>query len=232
MTESRAHVQLGPQPGKCCKMLSNQLSQRKRKIWEEQVPRRTTLSCLGAATHGRANPALTASTCWQLRLSSKTHVGGGRCNFVGYNKMTVNGMIIYLKPQFIKLVKQLLVVNQSLVEQLLWSWKTEVQIAKAHVLEEALKALWVHVTGVLRQKGEDKTISGPLSRPKGNIDLKLSCLFFFSLLFHIPSQLLQHVLPHRVHPQILWVSTQCIELETLPAISLLLLKASLIYSLL
>lgn len=33
--------------------------------------------------------------------------------------MTVNGIIIYLKPQVIKLVKQLLVVNQSLVEQLL-----------------------------------------------------------------------------------------------------------------
>lgn len=31
--------------------------------------------------------------------------------------MTVNGIIIYLKPQVIKLVKQLLVVNQSLVEQ-------------------------------------------------------------------------------------------------------------------
>lgn len=93
------------------------------------------------------------------------------------------------------------------MQRLSWRRKGEVQVAKACILKESLEeAVWVHVTGVLSQREEDKTLSGPLSRPKGNINLKLRCLSYFFLSIFPPRS--QYMLSLCVHPKTLWVSTR------------------------
>lgn len=97
--------------------------------------------------------------------------------------------------------------------------------------ESLEEAVWVHVTGVLSQREEDKTLSGPLSRPKGNINLKLRCLSlsFFSIFppssrnMCCPS-VCTHKLCGSVHEgdTTYWAGNA--------AVSLLLLKASVIHS--
>lgn len=51
----RAGALTQPRPGKCCKKLSNQLSQRK---WEKSSRKeKTALSCMESVTYRRSNPA-------------------------------------------------------------------------------------------------------------------------------------------------------------------------------
>lgn len=60
--------------------------------------------------------------------------------------------------------------------------KGETQVARACVLKGSLEeAGWVHVTRVLRQRQEDKTLLGHLRRSNRNRNLKLRSLFLFFL---------------------------------------------------